>query len=225
MAQEAKRATSLLPQLGETHGVLVYHAATLPPSKMAPFFWDYGKPSVTRSYNLVDHSYATVVFFSTAASNVDCYRSLTELAHDAPGLGIGSVGWLHESEEETFLQRPYVASLYASPAAAAPRGPRAPSSSSGTAEWTDEEKESGGYLAVYWKGVAAQERAAVTQLLREAAEEVFEDAKEGGRAFARFPTEDAADTFHSQVCLQHPAVRRSLSYADANDFAMAKKKS
>lgn len=203
------QGSSLFSQLSETHGVLVYHAAALTPAKLRTVFSAYGTPSVVHTYVLSDDNYATAVFFADASSGVHCYVSLCLLVQESEAFGIGSVGWIHEKDEETFAQRSYVKSINASPVE--------PCSASQPVAPIE------GYLAVYWKGVAAEDRTAVTQMAGKAASEVFEDEKEGGRTFLRFPSEDMADAFHSHLSSHYPSMRRCLSYADAVDFTLAKK--
>ncbi|KPI89522.1 hypothetical protein ABL78_1398 [Leptomonas seymouri] len=203
------QGSSLNTQLGETHGVVVYHAAALAPAKLHTIFSEYGKPSIIYTYELHDDNYATVVFFADSSSNVSCYVSLSLLALESDAFGLVSVGWMHESGLETFSKQPYIKRKYVEPTDAPLAGP--------PAVLTD------GYLVMYWKGVPEVERAAVTQTAHKAAREVFEDRKEGGRLFLRFPSEDMADAFHSHTLSKYPSLRRCISYADATDFTLAKK--
>ncbi|KPA81163.1 hypothetical protein ABB37_04504 [Leptomonas pyrrhocoris] len=203
------QGSSLNSQLGETHGVVVYHAASLAPVTLRAVFNKYGKSSIVHTYVLQDGNYATVVFFAESSSNVSCYVSLSLLAQESSTLGIVSVGWMHENGEEAFAKQPYIKSKYVEGAASPSTSPPATLIE--------------GYLAVYWKGVAEVERADVARMAHRAASEVLEDEKEGGRSFLRFPSEDMADAFHSYVVSKYPSLRRCLSYADATDFALAKK--
>jgi hypothetical protein len=200
---------SLYSRLGETHGIVVYHAPSLAPAKLRAAFGEYGKPSVVRTYVLQDDNYATIVLFADASSSVACYVSLSLLVQEANVSGICSVGWLHESSEETFAQQPYVKRRYVE---AAEMRPATPATSL-----------SEGYLVVYWKDVPDDHRSDITQMAKRAATEVFEDDKEGGRSFFRFPAEDMADAFHSHVLSRYNAMRRCISYADATDFTLAKR--
>lgn len=204
------QGSSLSAQLAETHGVVIYHAAALAPAKLRAALSEYGKASIVHTYVLQDDNYATAVFFADASSNVSCYQSLSLLAQESSRLGIVSVGWLHENAEEAFARQPYIKHAFKEPA-------KAPAASPSTASTKD------GYLAVYWKGVAEVVRADVTQMAKKAAQEGFEDEKEGGRLFLRFPSEDVADAFHSYLLSKHESLRRCISYADATDFELAKK--
>lgn len=205
------QSSSLYAQLAETHGVVVYHAAALSPTKLHTVLNEYGKLSVVRTYQLQDDNYATIAFFAEPSSNASCYLSLTLLAQESSTFGLISVGWLHEGGKESFARQPYVKSRYVEVS-------DAPSASPSAAAAAPE-----GYLVAYWKGVAEGDRADVMLMAKRAATDIFEDEKEGGRSFFCFPSEDMADAFHSHVVSKHAAMRRCISYADATDFALAKK--
>ncbi|AIO01467.1 hypothetical protein LPMP_331750 [Leishmania panamensis] len=196
----------LAVQLGDTHGVVVYHAKTLAPEKLCAAFEKYGKTSVLHGFVLTDGNYATVVFFAEPLICATCYASLSRLAQGPENIGIVDVGWIHENGVDAFAKRPYVRHKYAPAVSTVDAGV----------------SESNGYLVAYWKGVAEADRCEIAQMAHSSAIEVFEDSKEGGRLFLRFRSEDAADAFHSEVLLKFTAMRRSLSYADATDFLLAK---
>ncbi|KAG5469447.1 hypothetical protein LSCM1_02668 [Leishmania martiniquensis] len=196
----------LAVQLGDIHGVVVYHVAALAPEKLCAAFEKFGKTSVVHSFVLTDGNYATVVFFADSLSCAVCYASLSQLADESENIGIADVGWIHENGVDAFARRPYVRHKYTPAVSTVGDGGAA----------------SNGYLVVYWKDVAEPDRREISQMARSSAVEVFEDRKEGGRSFLRFLSEDAANAFHSDVLSRFTAMRRSLSYADATDFSLAK---
>ncbi|KAG5494359.1 hypothetical protein GH5_02374 [Leishmania sp. Ghana 2012 LV757] len=197
----------LAVQLGDTHGVVVYHTTALAPEKLCTALEKFGKTSVVHGFVLTDGNYATVVFFAEPMSCAACYASLSQLAQKSDNIGIVDVGWIHENGVDAFARLPYVRHKYT---------PAVSTVSSGVAA-------SNGYLVVYWKDVAESDRREIAQMAHSSAVEVFEDSKEGGRSFLRFLSEDAADAFHSDVLSRFTAVRRSLSYANSTDFLLAKR--
>ncbi|GET91918.1 hypothetical protein, conserved [Leishmania tarentolae] len=196
----------LAVQLGDNHGVVVYHATALAPEKLCTALEKFGKISVVHGFVLTDGNYATVVFFSEPMGCAACYASLSRLTQEPEKIGTIDVGWMHENGIDAFARRPYVKHKYI---------PAVSNVGVGFAA-------SNGYLVVYWKGVGEPDRREISQMAHSSAIEVFEDNKEGGRSFLRFSTEDAADAFHSDVLSRFTSMRRSLSYADAKDFSLAK---
>ncbi|KAK7202014.1 hypothetical protein NESM_000269700 [Novymonas esmeraldas] len=199
----------LVVHLGHANGVIVCHTTTLTPEKLCAALDTFGKVSVVHIFVLIDGNYATAVFFADPVSSAACYVSLSRLAQEAEGRGILDVGWIHENSVDSFVQRPYVKEKHAA------AGPSVTTTAAAA--------EASGYLVIYWKGVADGDREAVSQMARSSASEVLEDGNEGGRLFLRFASEDAADEFHSHAISRFSAIRRSVSYADATDFKLAKK--
>lgn len=196
--------------LSDNHGVALQHSSAVSPEEVIVKAKTLGRVTSHSTYILQDSTFMTFLFFSEAEEGDSCFAAFQSLHKSHPLRFIG-VGWVHENSESAFARKPYV-----------------------TRKWLDSSTElaessvgndENAFSVVYTGRLSPETVAKVRAATIQYALELFEDDKEGGRLFCRFSTVDVEDKFRQQLKETVGSLGRELSFADAVDFALAKRDS
>lgn len=203
---------ALTIRLSDNHGVALQHSPAVAPEEVVAQAEGCGRITSHSTYALYNGAFMTLLFFAESEGCDACFAKLQALQKSEPGSYRG-VGWIHENGEASFAKKPYVKErlVNANAKGQTNNAPTAATSGSNT------------FLVIYTARFSPEKRNAARQLASQYTLELFEDGKEGGRLFCCFATEDEEDACRRALNEKMGPLGRDISFADASDFALAKK--